>query len=38
MVMWTNVYPDSFKGKTISLPKGFELLGIACEKDKDGAI
>jgi hypothetical protein len=34
MVQWTNAYPDSFKGRTIVFPEGYELLGFAAEHDE----
>jgi hypothetical protein len=38
MVQWTNAYPDSFKGRTIVFPEGYELLGFAAEHDEDGSV
>lgn len=33
MVHWSEAYSSSFKGKTITFPDGFELLGFAAEHE-----
>ena len=38
MVHWSNSYSDSYKGKTITFPEGFDLLGIAVEIETDGTV
>jgi hypothetical protein len=38
MVQWTSAYSDSHKGKTITFPEGFDLLGFAAEHDSDGNV
>ena len=38
MVQWTNAYPDSYKGRTVVFPEGYELLGFAAEHNDDGSV
>ena len=35
MVHYTDSYPSSYKGRTVTFPEGYELLGYACDFDTD---